>query len=320
MDKIKTTKKVVSFGDLVADIITYIPTLPAEAGKHQIATKVQIEPGGAGNFLIAGARIGLEMFSLGVLGKDTIGDAVLKIFEVEEINLGGILLQPDGRTTSVVVLADQSGQHVFLGEVGSGPIVELSDKWKEIIQGCDAFQAWGYTFHEERLESAMREAILYAKSLNKPVFFDPGPFMGDASPEQRNFVLQNCTVILMTEDEVPFLTNGKKDIDFVQELLAFGPKMICVKRGPEGSVILTEDHKYEHQGYKVEVVDTSAAGDSFDAAFIYAFLQGWHPEKICAFANAMGAAKVQKLGSGRQVPTAVEVNDMLRKNNAGFKI
>jgi sugar/nucleoside kinase (ribokinase family) len=52
------------------------------------------------------------------------------------------------------------------------------------------------------------------------------------------------------------------------------------------------------------VRDTAAAGDSFDAAFIYAYLRGWPLSDIAAFANAMGAAKVQKLGSGSSVPTA----------------
>jgi len=61
------------------------------------------------------------------------------------------------------------------------------------------------------------------------------------------------------------------------------------------------------------VRDTSAAGDSFDAAFIYAYLRGWSLADVAAFANAVGAAKVQKIGSGTQVPTADEVRAVLKK-------
>ena len=91
--------------------------------------------------------------------------------------------------------------------------------------------------------------------------------------------------------------------------------MVCVKRGPQGCVILTPDQKIQHAGYPVEVRDTNAAGDSFAAAFIYAYLRGWSLENVAAFANAMGAAKVKKLGSGTHVPTFDEVLAVLKSYN-----
>jgi sugar/nucleoside kinase (ribokinase family) len=70
----------------------------------------------------------------------------------------------------------------------------------------------------------------------------------------------------------------------------------------------------------VDVRDTNGAGDSFAAAFIYGYLQGWPPEEIGAFANAMGAAKVQKFGAGRNVPTLDEIEKVFRTRHANFPL
>ena len=75
-----------------------------------------------------------------------------------------------------------------------------------------------------------------------------------------------------------------------------------MKQGARDAVLFTERGKVEHPGFAVRVVDSTAAGDPFAAAFVYGYLQGWPPERILAFADAAGAAKVQKLDSGRQVP------------------
>jgi sugar/nucleoside kinase (ribokinase family) len=63
---------------------------------------------------------------------------------------------------------------------------------------------------------------------------------------------------------------------------------------------------------------TTAAGDSFAAAFIYGYLNGWSMGDLAAFANAMGAAKVRKVGSGTQVPTAADVREVLKTYQAGI--
>ena len=65
---------VLALGDLVADLVFTIPQLPVMAEQHQKAHSVSIEPGGAGNFLIAGARLGMGMHALGAIGDDALGD------------------------------------------------------------------------------------------------------------------------------------------------------------------------------------------------------------------------------------------------------
>lgn len=182
--------KVVSFGDLVVDIVVGVSHFPIEPSAHQMARFVTLEPGGSGNFLIAGAHLGLNMSALGTVGSDDFSTRMLDILNEKNINTTTIVRQVDGTTTTVLVLADTSGRHVFLGNRGTGPELPLSETWRASL---------------------------------------------------------------------------------------------------------------------------SAAGDSFDAAFIYAYIQQWPLRQIAAFANAMGAAKVRKIGTGRQVPTSGEVRQVLEE-------
>lgn len=310
--------QVVSIGDLVVDIIVRGSQFPIEPSAHQVVKQIALEPGGAGNFLIAGSHLGLSMSGLGVLGEDHFGSALLDILDKKNIDTTGVVCPKDSTTTTVVVLANESGKHVFLGKYGASSEISLSESWRASLRDADAVQGWGYTLREERLTKALLDGMAYAHQHGSLVFFDPGPQAAEAEPEHCQTALENSDVILLTEDEIPHLLPGAQKNESARELINFGPSLVCVKRGPDGCIIFTENQVIEHPGFPVQVCDTSAAGDSFDAAFIYAHLHGWPLPHIAAFANAMGAAKVKKFGTGRQVPTSGEVRQILKEFDVGL--
>ncbi len=340
---------ILSIGDFVIDILVGVNQFPIYPASHQIVNNIDFEPGGAGNFLIAGSRLGLNMSALGAIGNDKFSQSMLNLLEQENIDISGIVRQEDGETTKVIVLADDSGKHVFLGHHGEGPVVSFSENWRTLIKNTDAFQAWGYALREERFTQAFLDSMVYAKELNVPVFLDPGPHFGDATLEQRSTAVKNADVILLTEDEIPSMPidakadaleppilgesvgkippmieglGGRQHKSYAtdaKKLLELGPSMVCVKLGAQGCEIFTKNDTAKHPGFPVTVRDTSAAGDSFDAAFIYAYLHKWTLPQIAAFANAMGAAKVKKYGTGRQVPTADEIRQILEEFEVDIK-
>ncbi len=320
MSESQMPKSVISLGDLVTDLVTNIPHFPVEAGKHQHPSIVRAEPGGAGNFLIAGARLGMQMIALGTVGDDPFGHLILAVLGRENINTEFVVQMPGTTTTTVVVLVDGQGNHVFLGAYGEGPSVLTPPTWMRAIDSSQAIFSYGYTMQDMRMAAACQEALSYAVDKGIPIFFDPGPEMARANQAQRQFVLTRSQVLLMTEDEIPILASGRSGLNAARDMLALGPLAICIKRGSKGCVLFTRDGIYEHPGYPVVVRDTNAAGDAFAAAFIHAWLSRWEPVKLLAFANAVGAAKVRKIGSGSQVPTAAEVQAVLDEFQTGIKL
>jgi sugar/nucleoside kinase (ribokinase family) len=306
---------VVAIGDIVADIVFTIPRLPVEAGRHQRAQEVTIEPGGAGNFLIAGARLGMKMHVLGVIGADGFGKAVLDGLQGEGVDTSGLVQRGEGATTPVLVLIDQSGQHVFVGGQRRGESVIASEEWHSLVCSADALFFNGFALIEPQVCDATLALAQAAQTKGTPVYFDPGPMFGEATLARRRAALRNASALLLTEDELALLT-GSRQLESAEQLLHGRTAMVCIKRGGQGCRILTAHNVVEHPGFAVAVRDTTAAGDSFAAAFIYGHRAGWPLIQVAAFANAMGAAKVQKIGSGRQVPTAEEVRAVLHQFRA----
>jgi sugar/nucleoside kinase (ribokinase family) len=318
MNKKLPVFRIVSIGDLVTDIIVRIPSLPVLADHHQPTYQLRLEPGGAGNFLIAGQRLGMQMVALGVIGTDPFGSASMEVLAAEGVKVGEVIRQTGTSGTNVIVLVDDAGRHVFLGSFEDGPSISLPEAWIREIDNAQAVFVSGYFLQEKRITTATLQAMEYSHQRGVPVFFDPGPNMASATAREREVVLACSDVLLLTEEEIPFLA-GKPGISSARALISEDIRLICVKRGPQGCVLIDSQGQVTHPGFKVSARDTTAAGDSFAAAFIFAWLKGWSLEKIAAFANAMGAAKVQKIGSGSQVPTADEVRRLLEAHGLNFE-
>lgn len=316
--KTSVFQPIVSIGDLAADLIVSIPTLPAEAGRHQIAEEIRLEPGGGANFLIVGARLGYPMAAIGALGEDLWGLEVAGLIRGEGVELSGVQWQ--GSTTRVVVLVSRAGEHLFLGKYGQGHKITLRPADEALIRNCTALYCTGYSLAETRLAQLTLAAMELARRHQRPVFFDPGPQIAAVSQDLRRQALSLADTLLLTAEEVPLLTGGS-----VYDLIspAEGPETVVVKQGPAGCKIYRRAagrSPLELPGYPVTVVDSSAAGDSFNAAFIVASRWGWPPADCAKLANAVGAAKVKKLGGGRNVPTLAEVRAVIAEFEIDIKL
>ena len=297
---------IISLGDLVADVILHVPTLPIEAGQHQLALEIGLEPGGGSNLLIAGVRLGHPMATIDIMGDDVWGYRVVEILWMEGIDVTPV--RHHGTTTRVVVVVSEAGEHVFLGNYGEGDRLELDREHLSIIPEAGALFCSGYSLEEPRLREVSLEVMALAQQHDIPVFFDSGPLMGNVPADLRDRSLTLIDTLMLAEEELPFVTDGD-----ARDLLAKGPSMVVIKRGPEGCRIHTQEGTLDSPGYPVNVVDTTAAGDSFDAAFMIASLRGWSLDAVARYSNAVGAAKVQKLGGGRNVPNLEDVLEVIER-------
>jgi sugar/nucleoside kinase (ribokinase family) len=305
---------VVSIGDLVADLVVELPMLPVQRGDCQIAREISIEPGGSANFLITAKRLGIDVIALGALGEDVWGSQVVSILESEGIRLHEVVIQ--GSTTIALVLVDQHAEHAFIGRFGQGDELDLDERGRELMVNAAAILSSGYSLRESRLSRLTLDAFQWARKAEVPTFFDPGPSFNDISPELKRSILNDVNTILLTEEEIPAVTSGT-----IVDIMGLGPSMVVVKRGAAGCSVYTEDGaEIIVEGLDVPVRDTTAAGDSFDAGYIVGFLREFSPADCARLANAVGAAKVQKLGSGRNVPTLDEVKEVLEKFELDIQI
>lgn len=305
---------VLSVGDLVIDLImpVSLPLLPAQ---HQNVDFLKIEPGGASNFMIAARHMGLRVSSVGALGDDMFGTELMRILHEVGVETDLVYVEPDTRSTTVMVLTDQStGQHVFIGHYGNGNEAPYTDAIDALVSSVDAVLIQGYTYYERRVVTMAMQTVTRARELGLPVYLDIGPMMAQLTAERAQWAVSHADIIFLTEDEVPLAAAGRTGHEAYQYLFGSGVEQIILKQGPHGCSIITASGIHHVPGFRVQVVDTVGAGDSFDAAFITGNLAGMDAHHAALLGNAMGAACVQKVGAGRSVPTCDEVKAVLRNN------
>lgn len=299
-------KPFVTLGDLIADLYLGIERLPVEADRHQDVSGIVLGPGGAGNALVAAARLGLPAIALGGVGDDWVGQRVLGQLRAEGVSVEHVTWMPGEATAVAVVLRADDGAHVFLGYYGTRGPRTLPDRYRPILQSAGVVLVDGWTFRHDWPEMILAGAEMAARA-GACVLFDPGPQLPQIDPAWLTAMTQGGTahVLLMTEDEA-HLMQGKVHLS--------GLQAVIVKRGASGCVISTADRTIDCPGYPVEVRDLTAAGDCFAAAVAWGILRGQPWEVIGAVANAVGAAKVQKIGTALAAPTRAEVAAILQQH------
>jgi sugar/nucleoside kinase (ribokinase family) len=122
----------------------------------------------------------------------------------------------------------------------------------------------------------------------------------------------------MTEDELPLAAEGRTGQKAYDYLLGLGPQMLVITQGAQGSLIVNARECQQIAGFAVPVVDTVGAGDSYSAGFLYGWLHGLDSRTCGLLGNAAGGVSVQKAGAGRNVPTRIEIEQLLQKSGEKF--
>ena len=305
---------VITIADVVADLNIVIPKLPVRANEHQPVSQLFIGPGGNGNFIIAGQRLGLQIRPIGPVGDDAYGQELVRVLKKEGADLSLLHIERDSATTVCVVLIDDTGEHVFMAHAGDKGPEELPGEWQRAIAAADAVFTSAYAFSEMHV-GVIIEGLAAASQAGVPLFFDAGPEGPTMSAELVGQVIEHTRVFFATEEEICTMAGTDVYAQAARLFLSQGPEIVVVKRGPGGCHIFAQGGDVNCPGFKVEVRDTTGAGDSFDAAFVYAFLSRYDLRQMGTFANAMGAAKVQKIGGGANVPTPDEIRAVLKQFN-----
>lgn len=299
---------IVTFGDLVADILLPIPRLPVLPNDVQLTHQMFIEPGGASNFLIMAERLGLRTAALGYVGNDSYGTLIVEKLRGEGVDTNRIKMLPGEKTTSVVILIDDTGEHAFLGVLGTVQMTDIEASFVEQINRSQALFTNGYALLESFPPQIVIEVMKLARQNNKLVFFDPGPQIQQIEPALLKMAVSQSDYLLLTYEEAAALVGGRSAEETARNLLQRGPKIVALKMGAEGSLVVSPHISIKTPALSVVVRDTTGAGDAFDAAFVYGIIQGMPLDQISKLANAAGSITASKVGAGTRLPLRSEID------------
>ncbi len=300
-------KKCAVIGSINMDLSVGIPRFP-KPGETLTGSKFQTSPGGKGaNQAIALAKLGVPVRMLGRVGDDAFGRQYLKRFEEFGVDAGAVEVVQDEPTGVAEILVSGDGENSIVIVPGANALCD--EAWIEDaldrIMDCDIFLL--------QLEIPIRTVEICAKRLHdagKMVILDPAP----AVPLSRDLI-QNADIITPNETELEIITpNLPKDAGMharIGELTRCGGTTVIHKRGTDGDYIGTKDQILHAPGDRVNVVDTTAAGDSFNAGLAAGIAMGLSINDAVRLANAVGALAVTAFGAQDGMPTMAEARKLM---------
>ncbi|HSM57515.1 MAG TPA: carbohydrate kinase family protein [Candidatus Sulfomarinibacteraceae bacterium] len=302
----------VVLGDLLADYSAHIPDLCSHPRDLQRISYLELGPGGACNVAIMARRFGLPVACLGEVGGDIFGEIVLDGLRREGVDVSNIVVNEAAHTPVATVLVDERGEPAYLGYRGTLQMIALPDDWRPVIEQADGLFSDGWIEYQE-VADIILEAFRVAQNAGVPVFFDPGPGNPDIDNEWHREAALLASVLLATEEEAKRLSGERDPVASARALLQGGTGTVIIKRGAAGAFLLSDGDFEIAPGLPVEALDTTGAGDSFAGAVLYGCRQNLNLEMLGILGNATGAAKVQKQGTGHNMPTMDEVQVMLER-------
>jgi ribokinase len=294
-----TKKKITVIGSINMDLVTSTNIIP-KVGETVLGKSFHSIPGGKGaNQAVAAARLGADVTMIGCVGEDAFGQELKQHLKNQGINIDNV--EPVTETsTGIASITLSEGDNSIIVVPGANYHVtpELVQKFEPIIAVSDVLLLQ----LEIPLES-VEKAVKIANKHQVTVILNPAPIQ----PLSKELLLK-VNYITPNEHEQETLLISTEWTD--QERKQIIEKCI-VTRGSKGVSIL-KGEELQIPSFKVNVVDTTGAGDSFNGALAYSLSEGYELEKACRFSNAVAALSVTKFGAQGGMPSKQEVEAFLQ--------
>ena len=306
-----TRKPIVIVGSITMDLVTRTPRIPA-IGQTLIGTTFETTPGGKGaNQAVAASRLGYPVAMVAKVGDDAYGPAL-----VENLRRAGV------QTAAMSRAAGSSGlAPMFVADDGSNAIVVVpgaNGKMDRaaVDEHADLIRSAGMVLCQLEIPmDTLSYTLDFCARAGVPVMLDPAP--AAALPDA---VWKNVAWFTPNETEAAFYVgDGATAEESAKRLLAKGLRGVVLKRGAEGAYVAVAGGRAGWvKPFKVDAIDTVAAGDCFNGAFAVALLEGPNPGHdpwaAARFANAAAAICVTRKGAAASMPSRAEVDAFLRAN------
>jgi sugar/nucleoside kinase (ribokinase family) len=259
-------------------------------------------------FACGAARLGLKVAFIGVCGDDIFGRFMLDAMQTRGVDTSNVLVRQDGQTGLSVIL-NRGTDRAILTHAGLIAALQASDISDALLQSARHLHVASY-FLQTNLQPDLPDLFRRAHALGLTTSLDTNY---DPSEAWSGFdeLLSLTNVFLPNEKEAMSLT-GESAVDLAADKLGSRVDTFAIKLAAEGALGVCDGEMIKVASIPVKVVDTVGAGDSFDAGFLYGFLNRWSLEASLRLGCICGALSTQRAGGTEGQPTLEEALAFLK--------
>jgi sugar/nucleoside kinase (ribokinase family) len=243
--------------------------------------------------------MGLRASYIGAFGSDDDGERLRRTLAARGLDLGDSVVRPVPNRSAVILVDERNGDRVVMGHRDAG--------WRSTREAA-AFgvDACARVHVDGADEAASIAAARLAREAGAHVTCDL-----ESIGARTGTLLRELTVPILAQGLPEAITGERDPEQALRRLEAPHARLRCVTMGAQGALLVDGDRVHRAAPPRVDVVDTTGAGDVFRGAFIVALLRGDAPEAILRFANAAAALSCTKAGAVGGIPTVELVEKLL---------
>ena len=302
--------KIVVIGSSNVDLIMKMDHLPEKGETVTDAEFFQVYGGKGANQAVAAARAGGNVAFISCVGKDAYTPQMVQNYKNDGIEIRFVFQEENIASGHALIMIDQAGNNIISVAPGANNLLTPSkiDKALSIIN-----EAAMIVMQFEIPEETIKYVIDLANQKNIPVLWNVAParaFDFSYIPKVNILVLNEVEAGFLAEMPVENEADAEKA---AEKLVKMGVEKVIITLGSQGAFVLTKDEKVSVPSFKVNAVDTTAAGDTFCGAFAVALVDGKSLKESLRFASAAAAISVTRIGAQPSAPTREEIDEFLKK-------
>jgi ribokinase len=303
---------IVVFGSINMDLTAYVPKLPQPGETLQGSSYITVPGGKGSNQAVAASRLGASVKLVGRVGTDGFGKEVLQIVADQKVDISQVLKDPENGTGIAVISVDKNAENSIIIISGANFALDDSDVERASRSMVDAKVLMLQL--EVPLEACLK-AAQSAKEKSVKVVFDPAPAipLPDEAYKLMDFITPNE---IETEILVGFRPANQEDAaQAAKKFLEKGVGTAIIKLGARGVYYENKNESGFVPPFKVNPIDTVAAGDAFNAGLAVAVSEGKSLAEAVCWGAAAGAIATTRKGALPAMPYRDELLALIREQS-----
>jgi ribokinase len=297
-------KKILVVGSSNTDMVIKTHNFPAP-GETILGGRFLMNAGGKGaNQAVAAARLGGVVTFVGKIGDDIFGKQAVQQLEDEGINVDFVAVDAENPSGVAMITVDRNAENSIVVAPGSNGTLSPADFDKALTKLAES----DFVLMQLEIPIPTVEYIAgKAAEIQKKVILNPAP-----AAQLSDKLLRNLYLITPNETEAELLTGIKvtdvqSALNAATQLHAKGVDVVIITMGAAGAFLLENGSSELIKAPKVDAVDTTAAGDTFNGALTVALSEGKTIRESIAFANMAASISVTRIGAQSSVPYRKEI-------------
>lgn len=300
--------QIVVVGSANTDLVVRVPTLPRPGETVTGGTFFSARGGKGANQAVAAARAGGSVALIASLGDDPFGDETLTALADEGIVVHAVRRMPDAPTGVAFILVDERGENSIAVAPGANALLTP----EQVVPSVEQLSPMDVLVAQ--LETPLETVLAAARAARRVgarVILNPAP-----ARELPDELLQLVTVLTPNEAEAARLAEmsnveAHAPEEVATALLQRGVGAVAITLGAAGAYVATREYRELVAGHRVEVRDTTGAGDVFSGALAVALAERMPLGDAVRFANAAAAISVTRHGAQPAAPRRAEILTLL---------